>query len=193
MPKTSTERLKAVGATDEEKLKWAVDFAQMEMNDLREWEILKLREELKTFITFGRVTSGKIHVWMKHPFLTEYQRDDFKTLSSEFWSIFRDLNREVVSGIKLGADIICHLITAAGRVVASFQGSTRDMAIVKLIELLTHGSIERVKKCANEDCSQFFFKVKRQKYHNRKCMLEAREKKIKKAARGKIKEERRKP
>ena len=173
---------------DAERLQFVIRFAQMDLDTLRPWAWLKLRDDLGAFLTgslYGQEyyaddtpIGGDVEVRpMEPPYPDEYPEDAFRELQEETRHILQTMvvhpraERSVWAPISIQAQLAAPrldgLIPAIGQHLLIAEGTTRDMFLLLVFLLLARGSTARILRCP--ECSTIFYRVGKQLYCSRTC------------------------
>jgi hypothetical protein len=160
--------------TANDRLQWAVrDFAQQDLRLFREGDWLNLREDLAGFLGYGveqDVSSGDVVVVSKPP--RAYSEEDLRALQGEARKMLEGVVslRDTGSGVSPGLELSgkwSAVARKAGPVLLTVATSVRDGFLFKLLLLLWQEGVDHVRRCP--ECSQLFWRVKRQLYCSRTC------------------------
>jgi hypothetical protein len=185
--------------TAEERLKFAIEFSQMEFEYLRQGDLMNLREDLLMFL----YPEGQMAQLAKHskypimdtlswafneedrkprdfsfvplldkPWPQEYSTDEIRALQTKCLSV---IESAVYQGHSIRVATRCELNIRLEFVIRPgtddpspfVGGSTEDVFMYRLYELLTRESRKRIVSCPS--CRKIFYKVRKQKYCSRRC------------------------
>ena len=156
--------------TADERLRFALEFSQMDLDVLREGDWLNLRDDLRAFVWLGAGEhtrddlAGVVTVPLAKPLPQDMTEPDFRALQREAWSFFGG-----VVTIQ-GPLQVCYL-QEGSRGVLHFMGSAPDMFLIRLAYLLDQQTTDRILKCP--ECEKRFLKIRKQKYCSRACVNRA--------------------
>ena len=179
----------------EDRLKFAVRFANLDLTSQRPGDWLNLKDDLCNFFGYGSAgreiklgeLGGVQAVPLEPPFPQGYTERDFAELQKDVRLIFEPLAQGTIKWPK----------TARGRVSTETQqrggfkpvwikvglhpvrlydsdecflttrGSTRDSFLFTLAAILTSKPVGQIKNCL--ECSSLFFRIRKQRYCSEKC------------------------
>lgn len=167
--------------TAQDQLRFAVRFAQLDLDRLRPGDWLNLRDELADFLHGTRPTlaGGIVTMVTESPFPQKYPDENFRELQKEV----RGLLAGLVGTRERGGEIPQMPIRAEfallptddlgvpGRCVLQVMSSVRDVFLLTLMHLITQGNTSPVRRCP--ECQTFFYRIRRQRYCSRRCVNRA--------------------
>jgi hypothetical protein len=204
-----------------ERLKFAVQFAQLDMDKLRPGDWMNLRDDLEQFIygSHERRTQAseelaklvkrsphdreliarevfrrtrEIH-HLEPPQPHEYPEDAFRTLQEDVRSLVRGLvgSRDRRGNAILPVTVAVHLaIIVVPRIdgeperrILTPIGPTRDVFLWILSHLLEQGPTDAIRQCL--ECDTIFYRVRKQQYCSRRCVMRANMRKWRQTETGK--------
>jgi hypothetical protein len=200
--------------TPEERLRFVVRFAQMDLNQLRPGDWLNLRDDLLLFLLGQRgvaplaasafalpiqpLTPEGI-VAMPLESIEEYPTEKVQALQEKTRRILNDMLglRELLVGDlgEISSTEICanfHLISLASRNsrpsrnTLVVHGSIQDLFLLLLYLLLSREPTDRIMRCP--ECKTMFYRMRKQRYCTRPCVNRANMRKWRQTATGKERE-----
>jgi hypothetical protein len=163
--------------TPEERLKFVVKFAGMDLDHLRDGDWLNLREDLQTFVSVDQFI-------IEGPPPHEYTVDEIRALQQELQQVLGDLvaKREPsgnhwpltqytklidLKDLALGVTPLDPL-GMPGHNMLRAQAPARNVFFLHLFLLLCQQPTGRILRCP--ECGTIFFRVKGQRYCTRRCV-----------------------
>jgi hypothetical protein len=163
--------------TPEERLKFVVQFAGMDLDHLRDGDWLNLREDLQTFVSVDQFI-------IEGPSPHEYTVDEIRALQQELQQVLGDLvaKREPsgnhwpltqytklidLKDLALGVTPLDPL-GMPGHNMLRAQAPARNVFFLHLFLLLCQQPTGRILRCP--ECGTIFFRVKGQRYCTRRCV-----------------------
>jgi hypothetical protein len=163
--------------TPEERLKFVVKFAGMDLDHLRDGDWLNLREDLQTFVSVDQFI-------IEGPSPHEYTVDEIRALQQELQQVLGDLvaKREPsgnhwpltqytklidLKDLALGVTPLDPL-GMPGHNMLRAQAPARNVFFLHLFLLLCQQPTGRILRCP--ECGTIFFRVKGQRYCTRRCV-----------------------
>jgi hypothetical protein len=167
--------------SDAQRLRFAVQFAQMDLDTLRPGDWLNLQWNLRDFLNpiHNDFAPGGLYVSPDDPPAPEaYSREDFRALQVETLNILE----MVLDGRKEGVVWKCPSVQIRfavaplldppagkeGRHFLMAEGTTRDMFLLRLWTLLGASDTAGLLRCP--ECGTIFFRRKNQEYCSRACV-----------------------
>jgi hypothetical protein len=172
--------------TVQERIRLMLDFAGMELDQLRAGDWMNLREDLLAFIMGIRQegpvamtmpvwdTGGVLAVPLTHPMPQELTPEEFQALQAEV--------RSCLQSMILPADMVRQTPTAGMAVIETEKpkfvfhgsgllqviGSTREAVLVTLGLLINKLPPDTLLRCP--ECATIFFRNRSQRYCSRRCV-----------------------
>jgi len=177
--------------TAAERVQFALQFAQMDLNTLSPGRALTLREDLEDFlgcrpgkqysIDPGDVRAAPLSM-LTPPLPQEYPEDTLRQLQQETRAIFAHLVDSRNTWVK---DISQPWVNIPGQYyLASFptygkkssnhlmmKGTIRDVFLMMLLALLNQEPTDRILRCP--ECKTLFYRIRKQQYCSRPCVNRA--------------------
>lgn len=177
--------------TAEDRLRFAVGFAQLDLDHVRPGDWLNLREDLGAFLSPGvggtlHEVGGIIATPLKPPLPKEMPEADFKALQAEVRVLLGGIADHQASARKTqgpigGAlstfpvDVRYTILPLARldppRAILSAHGATRDVTLLVLIHILAQSDLSPIRRCPED--GRLFYRVRRQEYCSRACVNRA--------------------
>jgi hypothetical protein len=163
--------------TAEDRLRWAVEFCQSDVDHMRQGDILNLRDDLYLFLSGHpneRVFPGGISVFeipAGDHMIREFSIEEIRQLQAEVQAVFR--SAAIVSGERVALPInVCYTLMRdpqdwKRKVLIEVAGDSRDCFLTVLYHLLSQEPVNRLAMCPG--CNLIFYRVKKQKYCSVKC------------------------
>jgi hypothetical protein len=171
------------------RLKFAIQFAAMDLDSMRPGDWLNLKDDLAAFLGLTRgkprgiSARGAVQVIHKgKPDPDEYAKDDFRCPDEYTEDDFRLLQQETnvllqslvwegglsADYLKIQAELgILTLLGMEGAYVHVARGATRDMFLLSLWLLIREEGVDRIRRCP--ECNKMFYRVAKQQYCTRAC------------------------
>lgn len=171
---TYRELLQGRMETPEDRLRFAVEFSQVDLLNLRPGDLLNLRDDLYLFVhghPNERVFPGGISATESSGSIREFSSDDMRSLQAETYAALH--SSATISGTSAALPISVHLSLSRNpsnwkkKNVLELLGSSRDCFLMILFHLLSQEPVNRIQACPG--CNRIFYKAKRQKYCSRRC------------------------
>jgi hypothetical protein len=171
---------------DQQRLEFAVKFAQTDFSTMREGDWLNLREDVADFISpqkRGIPPPGPyrgVLIPRREPLLNskteaEALQTDVYGILSEVVSVREAESRSSASPrlgwpINVRLAVMPSLPPAPPRSVTLYVvGSPRDVFLERLFSLLRQEPSNRILRCKALDCDQIFYRVRKQRYCSPRC------------------------
>jgi hypothetical protein len=160
--------------TAEDRLRWAVEFCQSDVERMRPGDILNARDDLYLFLhghPNERVFPGGICAFETGGSIREFPLEEMKQLQAEGRAVFH--SAAIVSGTKLALPVNVHYtlmrdpIDWKRKVVMEVAGDPRDCFLTVLYHLITQEKVNRLAMCPG--CGLIFYRVKKKKYCSVRC------------------------
>ena len=179
--------------TVDDKLKWLVHFAGLDLATLRPGDLVNLRDDLAEFIGGGSAFTGwaKLSMPLQTPLPADYTPDDFARLQGETRALLGGLvvGRDALQAPDGGADAPQIALGAGLRLAVlplppplrprlTITGATRDMFLFTLASLLTTGAVEKLRQCP--ECRTIFYRIRKQIFCTRGCTNRAAQRALRK-------------
>jgi CGNR zinc finger len=182
--------------TAQERLEFAVNFAQMELSNLRPGDLLNLRDDFMKFfypmkqgedLSVG--AAGIIVTPFAQPFPQDYTLDNFTELQKEVKRVLDELVTGKTPLVEAPGDsgpLVRTRITSQYKIEAKYHaiavpgleksgamlqamGPTRDMFLLRLFNLVSREPFDRILRCKASDCERIFYRKRKQEYCSTKC------------------------
>ncbi len=183
------------GSDFEQRLKFLVQFAQMDLDVLRPGSWMNLRDDLQVFLQ-GEPQRGDLITQLKDTSMQEYPERAIKSLQGILKILVSqaaDASEDRTGRLKkvfgiptyLSVRADFHVIRHPGDFVQlAISGKLSDVFLFKTLFLLSLAPIEPIKECP--ECGKIFFRQdKRQKFCRRRCANLAATKRFDKRKRAK--------
>ena len=164
-----------------DRLRFAIDFAETNLDHFRAWEWSKLRADIEGFLygvkgqpmpQFGALVISQA---LEPPFPADCPEDKLRELQSDVRSFLR--------GIAPGPGIESEggppftisqewqpMLMGGQHLVLRASASLRDAVLFLLALLLAHNGLQNMRRCPATGCGRLFWKVRRQLYCSRTCV-----------------------
>lgn len=169
-----------------DRIRFAVAFANENLELFREGDWLNLREELESF-GFAELASGRL--WLSTPLqfarggavsrVPEPTRTDLVSLQQrvrELLGLLADTHSSSTKGAVPIAGVTLKdeqhwaaIQRSNGEVVLSVRTSFAEAILLRLLWLLSHAGAANLRRCPADDCGRVFWRVRRQLYCSRTC------------------------
>jgi hypothetical protein len=159
------------------RLKFAIQFAAMNLDDMRPGDWLNLKDDLASFLGQKRgqrtyiATKSAVRVTpLEHPLPDEYTEENFRALQQETNLLLQSLVWEGgLSADLLGIHVHVGIVALPGTTdyIHFAQGATRDVFLLYLWLLIREEGVDRIKRCP--ECKKMFYRVAKQQYCTRAC------------------------
>jgi hypothetical protein len=191
----------------EERIRFAVRFAQLDPDELRPGDWMNLREELAAFLGVRAAGGhwlpdlgglyGFYAIPSRPPRPSEMSEQAIRALQGEVRALLagiadshgpQDGTRQTQAPIPVTVTYTTMPLAGARRAQPVVQGSTRDLVLHTLIQLIVKEDVSAIRRCPEDE--RLFYRVRRQAYCSRTCVNRAnkrtwRENQDKKRTRGK--------
>jgi len=161
--------------TRQQRLDWAVDLASLDMDTITPGDLLNLRLKLQEFVSGGlkegmtiNDLGGAFGSVNQKPQPEEYSLQDFQKLVKRVGGLLR--NAVLYEGKMVGVKTptIEHFFApAGGQLLVIVGGSTEDVFLHKLMQLLQLEGADRLLLCPL--CRRVFLRRGKRKYCSREC------------------------
>jgi hypothetical protein len=167
------------------RLEWAVRFAQMDLATLRAGDWLNVREDFLAFLgqssdperelVFVGDRGGLVTTRWEAPFPEDFTEQDFRALQADVCTILHaaagDNMGEKPSCIGVKTALVVQpqgvSVSPRGGYFTSVFGSTRDMFLFLLLDVLRQEPPDRILRCP--ECQTLFVRAYTQVYCSRRC------------------------
>ena len=170
--------------TAADRIRFAVTFAQHDLDQYRAGDWLNLRDDLKAFLgygphavkgTLGDRGGGIIATPLEPPLPQDMSEADLKALQAEVRSLLGPLaDYQALDRGRTGPIAgVFHTFPInvrygfPGRIITA-QGRTRDVTLLVLIHLLSRGDVSLIRRCPED--GRLFYRIRRQEYCSRACV-----------------------
>jgi hypothetical protein len=173
--------------TAAERVQFALQFAQMNLDTLSRGQGLTLREDLEDFL---RCRPGKQYrcdpgdviaaplAMLTPPLPQEYPKDALRQLQQETHAIFSRLvdsrnawAKDISQGwVSISGEYYLNSFPDVGKRSSNhllMKGTTRDVFLKILIDLLKYEPTDRILRCP--ECRTIFYRIRKQQYCSRRC------------------------
>jgi len=156
--------------TADDRLQFALAFAELELDTLREGDWLNLRDDMRTFAWLGEGEQtledlgGVITFPVDRPLPQDLTKDNIRALQREAKNCFFSI-------ATFQRPLRFHYLRDGSRDggVLAYMGNAPDMFLIRLVHLL--GTADRIRTCP--ECNKLFLKIRKQKYCSRTCVNKA--------------------
>jgi hypothetical protein len=159
------------------RLKFAIHFAAMDLDNMRPGDWLNLKDDLASFLDCKRRPRVYVHTKgavlvnpSEQPLPGEYTDEDFRALQQDTNLLLQSLVWD--GGFTAGMlDIHAYVgivpLPETTDYVHCVQGATRDVFLLYLWLLIREEGIDRIRRCP--ECNKMFYRVAKQQYCTRAC------------------------
>jgi hypothetical protein len=161
--------------TAAERLKFAISFAQLDLDRLRPGDWLNLRDDLTTFLGLqvGRRrpvadTGGVLVAGLDGPQPEDLSIDDFRRLQAEVRSILAEQVDVQPTGEHIASFRAIQAEYAVLPWAIYIRGPVHDMTLLTLMHLLFRQPTAPIRRCP--ECQTIFYRVRKQRYCSRPCV-----------------------
>jgi hypothetical protein len=165
-------------ATGKDRLRFALEFAQLNLDRLREGDWLNLKEDFREFLVpkdgYSLDEMGGLIVSPFEPSVFDFTEKDFRSLQPAVRGLFSLSDSPGTPSVKLDglrlSAVSRDQVGFPGRHMIVASGGTQAIALLVLAHLLARESIA-VKSCRLADCGRLFLPVRsHQQFCSRRCV-----------------------
>jgi hypothetical protein len=158
---------------DQERLEFAIRFAQMDLSKLRRGDWLNLNDDLLNFIAppntppfkkAGEVLAKENGTDLQKEIL--HVLNELTRLRDEGEFSFESVDASAEWPLQIGFMITAH---QPGSVNILPIGETRDLVLMRLFSLFAQEAIDKILRCEASDCNRIFYKKRKQRYCSPRC------------------------
>jgi hypothetical protein len=175
--------------TAQDRLKFAVEFARMDLGELRPGDWLNLKDGLTEFLGLGKggmnlqAMAGYVCLPLSAP--NEMSEKDFDSLQARVRSLFNGIvlekippvagqheggHKGIVTPIDPNWKYLPITLSGLGNVLV-IQGACQGVFMGSLMHLVGKESTDKIRKCSRPDCSNIFYRVRKQKFCSQRCYI----------------------